>query len=96
MSNKLFQTPVFVEFKSGTAVFEKSHAEQMSMSFKEAAKEYEPVANVQYEIVLPELLLLIPFITSTGSGDELAQEIASLVQRRVVKRVGRRAVDFFN
>lgn len=94
MSN-LFLNPVVVSFTNGKAVFERSQA--AAMSFKFTQTDESSISDcVEYEILIAEKFLLVAFKVQEGDGDKLAQEIASLVQRRVIKRIKGKAVDFFD
>lgn len=94
MSN-LFLNPVAVSFTNGKAVFERSQATAMSFKFTQA-DESSISDCVEYEILIAEKFLLVVFKVQEGDADKLAQEIASLVQRRVIKRIKGKAVGFFD
>lgn len=94
MSN-LFLNPVAVSFTNGKAVFEHSQAAAMSFKFTQA-DESSISDRVEYEILIAEKFLLVVFKVQEGDADKVAQEIASLVQRRVIKRIKGKAVGFFD
>lgn len=94
MSN-LFCNPVVVNFNSGKAVFEHSQATDMNFKFTNIDK-VNTADQAEYEILIAEKFLLVFFKVQEGDGDKLAQEIADLIDRRVIKRIKGRAVKFFD
>lgn len=94
MSN-IFIHPVLVSFTKGSIVLERTQAMAMNFKFVEASEE-EITSSVEYEVLVAEKYLLVPFKVKAGNADEVAQEIASLLKRRVIKRSGARAVATFD
>lgn len=94
MSN-LFLNPVTVSFTNGKAVFERSQATAMNFKFIQTDESIIS-DHAEYEILIAEKFLLVVFKVQEGDADKLAQEIASLVQRRVIKRIKGKAVGFFD
>lgn len=93
--NKIFLHPVLVSFTKGSIVLERSQAEAMNFKFVEPIEE-NLTSDVEYDVLVAEKYLLVPFKVKAGNGDEVAQEVARLIQRRVIKRIGNRAIAIFD